>query len=155
MVTALHPRPRRRRAFALVDVIVATVLLAVTLAVSVSLTGQAISNQARGERLADAAALADEQLALVLARGPDDYARRFAVSGACDEPFSNYAFTLAFSGGTSVGEPYTVTCTISWTDGTDKREVRVSTLMAPRSGSADGQPDPDRKPATTVNRTAE
>ena len=51
--------------------------------------GRALSSQAVGERLSTAATLADEQLHLVLARGPDDYARHaknIAEGGYLQEP---------------------------------------------------------------------
>lgn len=141
------------RGFALADIIVAMVLLAITLATAVTITGRAMTSQSQGERLATAAMLADQQLQLILARGPDDYARRFAVSGACDAPFAEFRFELKFTGGASVGQPYNVVCTISWADGAAQRAIAVETLVAPRTGSQDDQPDPIRTPQTQIIRT--
>lgn len=143
---------RARTGFALVDVIVATVLLGVVLTASIGLAGRAISSQATGQRIATAAMLADEQLNLVLSRGPDEYARRFATSGACDAPFEKFSYALKFDGGASLGEPTAVTVTISWREGTRERSISVDTVMASRSGASDGQTDPDRRPAQTVER---
>jgi len=143
----------RLRSFALVDCIVATVMLGVSLSVIIGLAGRAISEQSKGEHLQTAAMLADEQLHLVLSRGPDDYARRFAVDGACDAPFTNYTYKLAFSGGASVGDPYQVACTVTWNAGDGERSVTIDTLMAARTGLADTQPDPIRTPQTSIIRT--
>lgn len=170
----------RRRAnpgFALVDVIVAVVILGVGLAVIISLSGRSIASAQQGETLAIAAALADEQLNLVLARGPDDYARRFPVEGACDVPFESYDFRLEFSGGRSVGEPYDVRVTISWGGGSgggssgspaasssspaavgasasDSKSLTIRTLMAVRDLGIEAETDPDRRPVTPIQRGA-
>ncbi len=145
---------RTNHSFALVDCIVATIMLGVSLSVIIGLAGRAVSSQAEGDRLTTAAMLADEQLHLVLARGPDDYQQRFGVQGQCDEPFTDYKYVLAFSGGQSVGDPYAVTCTISWSAGGKESSVAVDTLIAPRTGSQDTQPDPTRSPKEAITRTA-
>jgi len=145
-------RSRSARAFALVDVIVATILLGVGLAVIIGLSGRAVSAQQQGDEIATAAMLADEQLHLVLARGPDDYARRFATDGACDEPFSNYHYALTFTGGSSDGDPFRVLATITWLSSSGQRNVEVETLMATRDPGPDGEMDPIRAPDTVINR---
>lgn len=157
-----------RRAFALIDVVVAGVILAVGLGVVISLSGRAVRSAQQGEELATAAMLADEQLNLVLSRGPDDYAKRFAVEGACDDPFSQYRYRLDFAGGRSVSEPYEVSVTVSWggggavprnappssTSADDSRVLTIKALMAPHQIGADVDTDPDRRPATTIQRGA-
>ena len=80
----------RARGVVLVDLLVAAVLMGVALAVLVGMAGRALSSQSTGERLATAAMLADEQLNLVLARGPDQYASRYEVEGACEAPFESF-----------------------------------------------------------------
>ncbi|MFN7021026.1 MAG: hypothetical protein ACK4WH_06825 [Phycisphaerales bacterium] len=148
-------RTRSRRlvpgAFALVDVMVAAILIGVSLAVLIGLSGRAIAAQKLGEELQTAAALADEQLQMVLARGPDDYAKRFSLIGVCDPPFQDYRYQLEFQGGTS-NEPYTVTCTISWDISLSKQAVTIQTLMASRLGG-DEDVDPIRTPDTAIIRT--
>jgi type II secretory pathway pseudopilin PulG len=137
-----------RRAFALVDVVVATVLLGVSLASILGLTSRAIDAQVRGERLRTAAMLLDEQLNLVLARGPDSYAKEFPTEGRCDPPFEDYRFELDFDSQGS-GDPYVVVATITWTSLGRERSESVTTLMAPRLGE---DPDPIRAPARVVER---
>ena len=149
----IHPRHARaayasRRAIALVEVIVATIILGVALSILIGLSGRAISSQHEGERLATCAMLLDEQLSLVLARGPDNYAARFDTSGACDAPFEAYRYELAIDGG-EAGEAYAVTVTISWQEGGRTRSESLQTMLAPRLGE---EPDPDRRPDDPVLR---
>ena len=156
MVTGSHtPHLTRRsvRGFALIDCIVATVLLGIALSVMIGLASSALSSQTTGEKLSTAATLADEQLQLVLARGPDDYTHRFAVRGQCDAPFADYSYKLAFTGGGGVGDPYAVSCTISWTMSGNPKAITIDTLMAPRTGAEDVEPDPIRSPQSAITRT--
>jgi hypothetical protein len=139
-----------RRAFALVDVLVGTVLIGICLSVIVGLGGRAVASQRLGEEIATAANLADEQLQLLLARGPDDYAKRFSLEGACEPPFESYHYKLLISGG-STNKPYDVSCTISW-KGASSQSLRIDTLMASRLGG-EGEPDPIRAPESAIIRT--
>jgi Tfp pilus assembly protein PilV len=141
-------RPASGRGFALVDAIVAAVLLGAALAVTIGLSGQAISSQARGRDLRIAAMLADEQLNLVLARGPDDYASRFPVEGPCDPPLERFRYRLDFVSGSSA-DAYLVRATISWYSGLTPDSLTVETLIAPRRGD---DPDPDRRPEAPPER---
>jgi type II secretory pathway pseudopilin PulG len=146
----------RRHGFALVDVIVGAILIGVSLAVIIGLTGRALSSQKRGEELTVAATLADEALQLVLARGPDDYAKRFPVEGACEPPFSAYRYQIDISAGTTT-VPYHVTATITWGGGSGvpPQSIVIETLMASRDGGLDeigGQSDPLRTPESPVIR---
>jgi type II secretory pathway pseudopilin PulG len=151
MVTRSLPGRRHARpAFALLDVIVAGIIIGISLAVIIGLTGRALSSQTRGEDLQTAALLADEQLNLVLARGPDGYGRSFPSSGECDPPFQNFSYSLQFSGG-SGSDPYRVSVTISWLAGGSgaPQSISLQTIIANREGD---DPDPDRKPTETPSR---
>ncbi len=149
----LSVAPRGRAAFALIDCIVATVLLGIALAVMIGLASNALNSQQTGERMATAAMLADEQLQLVLARGPDGYAQKYSASGTCDAPFTDYSYKLAFSGGQSAGDPHQIKCTISWTASGSERNISIETLIASRIGSEETDPDPIRTPKTGIVRT--
>ena len=138
----------RRRGFALVDAIVAAVLLGAGLAVTIGLSGHALSAQARGRDLRTAAMLADEQLSLVLAQGPDEDERRFPTDGACDAPFERFRFKVDFVSGSSA-DAYLVRATISWASGVTPESLAVETLIAPRRGD---DPDPDRLPDAPPER---
>lgn len=139
----------------LVDVLVATILLGASLAVLIGLTGRSVSSRVEGEERATAAALADEQLQMVLARGPDDYQRRFPLEGACEAPFQAYRYRLEFGNSAGVSEPLRVRVTISWGTmlGGGARSVTIETLMASRYAGEDGESDPERAPQTPVVRT--
>ncbi|MBY0308778.1 MAG: hypothetical protein K2Q09_08560 [Phycisphaerales bacterium] len=143
----VSPRSTTRRAVALVDAIVAVIILGVSLAVILSLTGQAISSQRRGEELQTAAMLADEQLNLVLTHGPDDYAKSFPVDGDCNEPFQAYHFKLSIDGQGDAA-PYKVACTVSWESSGRPQSVRVGTLIAARPAVNQN----DRRPTEPVGR---
>lgn len=136
------------RGVVLVDVLVAALLLGIAVAAMVQLTGRALSSQRQGEELQTVAMLLDEQLQLVLARGPDDYATRFPIEGSCDAPFDSYRYTLKFDGGVG-GEPYRVIATVSWDSSGRVRSESIETFIAPRLGE---EPDPIRKPADPVLR---
>jgi hypothetical protein len=131
-----------------VDVIVATVILGVALAALIGILGRCIGVQTDGEHLQTAAMLLDEQLNLVLMRGPDSYASRFDTEGPCDPPFSDFTYRLdiAFQ---STGLPYSVKATVTWTSAGRARQASVSTLIASHLGD---EPDPLRTPDTTVER---
>ncbi len=138
-----------RSGVALIDAIVATIILGVALAVIVGLTAQSIGSQSQGERMQIGAMLADEQLNLVLARGPEKYSGNDAMptSGACEAPFDAYSYAITLSAGQS-GEPYLVQAVISWRSPSGRDEsVRVQTLIAPRIGTV---PEPARTVPTEL-----
>ena len=137
-----------RRGIALVDVIVGTIMLGVVLVVVIGISTSALGAQDEGERLQTVAMLLDEQLNLVVMRGPDQYQSRFGSGGACDAPFEKYRYTVEISGGSS-GDPYSVKATILWTDRGRERSESVETLVAPRLGD---DPDLDRKLGKPIER---
>ena len=137
-----------RRGVLLVDAVVGTVLLGIALAVMLGLANRALTAQSQGEELQTAAMLIDEQLALVVARGPDNYSKRFPIDAQCPAPFANYRYTLRITGGLG-GDPYLVSCTVSWMSGSRERSETIETLVAPRTGD---DPDPERKPSERVYR---
>jgi hypothetical protein len=125
------------------------VLLGVSLAVMLGIVGRAITAQGDAQRLATAAMLADEQLNLVLAFGPDEYLRRFPAAGSCDEPFSDFSYELTITGGAD-STPFTVAAAIHWRTGARPQSLTINTLIAPRPGD---EPDPDRRPQSPPIRT--
>lgn len=139
-----------RSGTALIDIVVATVLLGICLAAMITIVTRALSSQTDGEQIQTAANLIDEQLNLVLMRGADSYASRYSAEGVCDPPFDSYRYHLDISGGTS-GTPYLVRCTVFWPSALGERSAAVETLIAPRLGD---NPDPDRTPTETLDRNA-
>ena len=138
----------RRRGVILVDAIIGAVLLGGTLAALLTIAGRAVRAQGEGQRLATAAALIDEQLNLILARGPDNYGARFDLKGQCDPPFEVYGYEIEIDGGQS-GEAYDVLVTVRWAYAGRIRSAQVATMIAPREGD---DPDPERTPAEPVER---
>jgi type II secretory pathway pseudopilin PulG len=144
-------RPTRapsRGGFALVEAVVATVMLGVALATIIGLMSSALSSQRYGERLEVATMLAEEQLNRVLAVGPRDYRRVFKSRGQCDAPYEDYAYDVDIDL-RSGGNPALVSCTIRWRAGSVDREVSIETMIAPRLGD---DPTPDRRPDAIVER---
>ncbi|MEI7658719.1 MAG: hypothetical protein WCK33_11710 [Phycisphaerae bacterium] len=142
---------RRRDASArgvmLADILVAVVLLGSALAMMVAMTGRAMRAQRAGEELEVAAMLLDEQLQLVLARGPDNYGARFPLEGVCEAPYESFRYRLEITAAS--GSAYVVVATVTWASGGRVRTESVETRIAPRRGD---DPDPDRKPQETVDR---
>lgn len=158
---------RTARGMMLVDILVAVIMLGTSLAILIGMTARALRAQRTGETLANVAMLLDEQLNLILARGPDEYSSRFPLEGPCDPPFEGFRYRISFnasdpaiaaagggggassSSSTSTGGTYAVSVTISWNDGGFIRTESVQTRIAPRLGD---EPDPDRRPPETVDR---
>lgn len=138
----------KKRGMVLVDALVATVLLGLSLAVVMSLVSRALTLQREGERLEVAAMLIDEQLNLVLARGAENYSSRFGLAGKCDAPYQDYSYAIVIegSGGT---DAFLVTAIVSWRDGGRERNESVQTRIAARRGD---EADPERRPKEAVER---
>ena len=118
------------------------------LAVIIGLGGRALAAQRRGEELQIVAMLLDEQLNLVLMRGPDEYAARFDTEGACDAPYGDYSYRIEIGEGES-GNPYHVRATVSWLSAGRLQVESAETYMSPRLGD---DPDPIRQPKDPVDR---
>jgi hypothetical protein len=131
-----------------VDIVVGVVLLGIVVVTLLNLVSRAVSAQAMGEQMQTAAMLIDEQLNLVLARGPDNYASRFPAEGVCEAPFEDYRYRLTFEGGGG-GDCYTVRATVFWVSGGLERSETIETLVAPRVGE---DTDPVRQPDQVVER---
>ncbi|MDX2130679.1 MAG: hypothetical protein SFY69_01345 [Planctomycetota bacterium] len=139
------------RGMTLVDLLVATVMLGVSVVVLMGLSGRALSAQRSGENLQIAAMILDEQLNLVQARGADDYASRYDDSeGVAEAPYEAFRYRVEISGGDS-GDAYRVVATVSWEEYGQTKSATVETRIAPRRGE---EPDPDRRPATEPDRLA-
>lgn len=137
-----------RSGFLLLDAIVATVILAIALVTIVGLNSSALSAQRDGERLQDAAMLADELLEQVVAVGPDRFRRVFGLRGACEPPFESYSYEMEIRS-VGAGDPYSVAVNIYWDDLGRERTLRFETLVAERLGN---DPDPERQPQSTMER---
>lgn len=136
-----------RRGFALVDGIVAGVLLGVGLTVIIGLTGSALAAQRYGETLQTAAALADERLSMVVALGPEVFEAEGDLSGTFPEPDDRFRYEVEIDP-ESAGNPYYVSVEVSWGERPRDR-LFIETFVAPREGD---EPDPEREPDRQVDR---
>jgi len=137
---------RKRRGFALIDVIIGGILLAIGLTAILSLGARSMNMHQRGEREAVAAALIDDLLSMVLADGPKDFPEVQSTNGICDDPFGDYEYRVDIDNGGS-GVPYAVSVTITHLPTNDTWVVE--TLIAGKSGE---EPDPDREPPEPIDR---
>ena len=120
----------KRPGVALIEVIVAGLILAAGLGAIFSLTGASMGTQTEGANRIVAAWLADSLLGMVMTEGPARYARRNADEGVFDAPFNAYEYEIRIL---DQGErdPFQVTATVRWGPGpTDL--VRIQTLVATR-----------------------
>lgn len=145
MVRLLRSPAARRRGFALMDCVVAGILLAIGLAAILSLGSRALSLQQRGEREIVAASLLDELLSEVLAEGPAEYARINPLFGRFDGPFGDFAYELSIEDG-SAGVPFRVRAVVRHASGIS---YACETLVAAKLGEV---PDPPRQPAEPIDR---
>jgi hypothetical protein len=122
-----------RRGFALMDVLVAGVVLGVSLALLIGLVGRSMTSQMRSERLATAAMLVDEILGLVLIEGPEDFRKFRPLEGQCEPPFEEYTYEITLST-PGAGSPYRVTASVYYPNRPSPGRVTVQTLIAPRLG---------------------
>ena len=140
-------RARTRRGWALVDVIVGGVILAVGLAAVVSIAQRALAMQQRAEREVAAAALVDGLLNEVLATGVVEWQLTKLPEGSFDAPFEEWDWNVEIKA-QAQGDPHRVVAIVRDPAGT---EYRIETLIAPRP---DDLPDPVRAPATPIDRQA-
>jgi type II secretory pathway pseudopilin PulG len=149
MVT--RPTTSQRRAFVLIDAIVAAVVLGLALVVVIGLSAEALTSQTRGEQLSTAARLVDEQLNLVLAVGPEAFSSVFDSEGRCEAPFESYTYAVRIESA-PLGEAMPVSVTIRWTAGGRERDLTIESRVAPRLGE---DPDPERQPTETLGRDSQ
>lgn len=139
-------RARHRGGFALIDVIVGTILLAIGLSGILVLTSRALVLQRKGEVEVTAAALIDELLSTVLAEGPTDFRKMYDTFGRYDDPFGDYDYIVDIDD-RGLGVPFRVTATVHHRP-TDT-EYTVQTLIADREGD---EPNPPRQPTKPIDR---
>jgi hypothetical protein len=143
-------RPSRhgsRRGFALLDVVIAGVILAIGLTTLFSLTAKSLDMQRDGEVRVKAAAMLDDLLSLVLLEGPADFQQLHSVAGRGEAPYEEFEYRVRIDD-PGEGEPYRVTATVTHETG---REYTCETLIAAKLGD---EPDPIRNPEEPIDREA-
>lgn len=140
---------RGRSGFALMDAVIAGVLLSIGMITVLSVGGQAMSMQRRGEVDVRAAAALDELLSGVLTEGPADYEKLHPLSGSfeVDSPYQDFQFALEIERGGS-GVPARVLARVTHETG---RSYEVETSIAEKRGE---EPDPVRIPSEPIDREA-
>lgn len=136
-----------RRGFALLDVIIAGVILAIGLTTLFSITTRSLQMQKAGEVQVVAASLLDTLLGSVLTEGPVDYPKLQSTSGRFAPPFDDFEFQVRITD-RGEGTAYEVSATVFHDSG---REYSCDTLIAPKLGE---EPDPLREPIEPLDREA-
>jgi hypothetical protein len=148
--THLQPHPRRpRRGFALMDAVIAGVLLAIGMIAVLSVGGQAMTMQMRGEIDVRASAALDSLLSGVLTEGPEDYEELYPLNGRFEDGsgFEDFEFAVTIERG-GAGIPAHITARVRHEDG---KEYEIETSIAELRGE---EPHPDRLPAEPIDREA-
>ena len=129
-----------RRGVALLDVLVAAMVLAVGMGITMSLASQSLLNQGTSERRITASWLADGLLSMVLAEGPRRFSMRQQPEGRFDPPFDDFTWLVEVR---SLGDwvPYSVQATIAWQEGASAMSLTFDTRIAPRQGEEDDWAD--------------
>lgn len=153
MVRPSHRPPRRsrpsqrlERAFALIEVLIAGIMVAIGLTAIITVGTRALALQQRGEREVVAASLLDEVLSRVLADGPDDFVRLQPGTGVFDRPFDDYEFEVVIADG-GLGIPARVLARVFHPSTGGVWECE--TLIAIRTGD---DPHPVRVPFEPIDR---
>jgi len=136
--------------FALLDVLVGGIVLAIAMTTIFGLSSRSLSSQVLGERRQQASMLIDSLLNQVLAVGPRDYSSTFSTSGRADVPFERFQYEITIND-EGIGHPYGVSVTVSWYVGSRLYEETVETKIA-QPENEDENVEKDRKPEQPVNR---
>lgn len=140
-------RPTSRRGFALLDVVIAGVILAIGLATLFSLTSRSLEAQREGEIKVLAAGMLDSLLSEVLLEGPADFQDLHSSAGRGEYPYEEFEYRIRISD-PGVGEPYEVLAVVTHDTG---RSYECETLIAAKLGE---EPDPIREPQEPIDREA-
>lgn len=143
----MRPRTRRRTGFALLDVIIAGVVLAIGLTMIFAITSRSLDLQRRGEIEVMAASMMDDLLSTVLLEGPKEFPDLHSMNGTGEFPYEQFEFRVDIDD-PGEGEPYSVMVTVTHETG---RSYSCETLIAAKLGE---EPDPIRYPEEPIDREA-
>jgi hypothetical protein len=131
------------------DAVIAGVLLAIGMVTVLSVGGQAMTMQRRGEIDVRGASALDDLLSGVLTEGPEAYEKLYPLSGAFDagSPYQDFQFIIEIERG-GAGVPARVLARVIHEGG---REYSVETSIAEKRGE---ETDPVRTPAEPIDREA-
>ena len=137
-----------RRGVVMIEALVGGAILAVGLAVLISLASHALAMQQLGEERIAAASLVDELLSGVLADGPLDYRRKNNTEGAFAPPFEGYSYMVDIKDQGEI-DPFLVTATVRWLSHGYWRDVTVQTYISQPRGDLELDV---REPGTPIAR---
>jgi len=143
---------KRRRGVALLDVVIAALMLGIGLAVTLSTASQALRAEVTGERRLTASWLADEALAWVVAVGPSKYLLSEPMEGHFPEPFEDFEWALELTR-PSEWRAWHARATVIWQDRSGPMTVSIETRIAQRQGEDEDDPL-DWKPLEPLDREA-
>ena len=139
---------KHRKGLALIDVIIGSTMLAIGLAVVISMSSRSLVRQSNAEKQVTASWLADELLTMVLVVGPDEYAKTYPKTSRFEPPFEEFRYEIEIED-ESFYMPLKSTATIFWDVAGIEHNVTIETMIARRHG------DPvDRLPVEEVDREA-
>ena len=147
-LAACHSPSPLRRGVALMDVLVAGLVLSGALVAVLGIASRSLSAQLRGQQIEQAAMVLDSLLNDVLALGPSDYLKSGELSGTVEPPFDEYTYRISIDD-TSPDQPFRVTARVWWETAAGEQTAEVQALMARRLGE---EPDPERQPTEPVER---
>ncbi len=137
-----------RKGLALIDVIIGSAMLAIGLAVVISMSSRSLVRQGIAERQITASWLADELLSMILVVGPDEYAKSYPDSGRFDPPFQEFEYELEFEEDSDYS-PVRSIATIYWYISANEHYISMETMIARRLGET-----VDRLPVEPIDREA-
>jgi len=140
---------QRRHGLALIDVIIGSVMLAVGLAIVISMSSRSLLRQGDAERQITASWLADEIFAMILVVGPEEYEKTYPDSGEFEQPFKQFSYQIEIEEGATYYSPVDAQVTIFWDVAGNKHNVKMETKIARRHGE-----EQDRAPAEPIDREA-
>ena len=138
---------RRARGFALIDVIIAGVILGIGLTTLFALTSRSLDMQRDGEIQVMAAGMLDDLLSTVLLEGPADFPDLHPIGGRGEYPYEQFEYRVNIND-PGEGEPYRIEAVVIHDSG---RTYRCETLIAAKLGD---EPDPIRYPEEPIDREA-
>lgn len=142
-----HVPGLRKTGFALIDVVIAGVILAIGLTMLFTITSRSLDMQRDGETRVLAAGMLDDLLSTVLFEGPAEFPDLHSISGRGEFPYDQFEYRVDIND-PGDGEPYRVQVSVTHDNG---RSYRCETLIAAKLGE---EPDPIRYPEEPIDREA-
>jgi hypothetical protein len=149
-ITLAPSHRTHRRGVALMDVLVAGIMLAIGLAVVISLVTRSLRIQTDSEKQLTASWLADELLAMVVVEGPENFNKKQDTNGRYEFPFDEFEFDVQIDDQGQT-QPYSVTATVSWPSGRGYKNVQAHTFIDDRKSEPEQE---QRIPLEPVDRDA-